>query len=218
LNTSHVKNNPWLLIPATDYEEHMRCPEVQQLQYLSEVFRETLAEYKPKKLAVVGCTTGNGFEHVDFDYVDKLTGIDVNPDYLEILKSRFANHADKLELIEGDVCNCEFPDNSIELIHCALVLEYLDPDKFINLASKWINTNGVFTILLQMKSSADKVTPTKFSSLRNLEPVMKLIPPDMILNIAIKHGLMPIKQRVDTLASGKFFFLATFRKINNFIS
>jgi hypothetical protein len=55
--------NPWLQIPACDYEAHMALPEVAQAQALSKLMASVMKEYTPQSLAVIGCTTGNGFEH-----------------------------------------------------------------------------------------------------------------------------------------------------------
>ena len=57
--------NPWLTIPAEDYEAHMASPEVGQLQVLNQLFKMVLEEHRPESLAVLGCSTGNGFEHID---------------------------------------------------------------------------------------------------------------------------------------------------------
>jgi len=57
--------NPWLGIPAADYEAHMALPEVGQARALAALFASALEEYAPESLAVPGCATGNGFEHID---------------------------------------------------------------------------------------------------------------------------------------------------------
>src|SRR4030042_5806407 len=56
--------NPWLQIPACDYEAHMALPEVAQTQAISKLMASALKEYAPASLAVMGCTTGNGFDHI----------------------------------------------------------------------------------------------------------------------------------------------------------
>ena len=56
--------NPWLRIPASDYEAHMALPQVSQTQALNKLMASSLAQYTPRSLAVIGCTTGNGFEHI----------------------------------------------------------------------------------------------------------------------------------------------------------
>jgi hypothetical protein len=42
-------DNPWLSIPAADYEAHMASPEVGQLPFLNAVFMETLTKLRPSK-------------------------------------------------------------------------------------------------------------------------------------------------------------------------
>ena len=68
----------------------MALPEVAQTQALNKLMASVLKEYTPQSLAVIGCTTGNGFEHIDHAYTHRVVGIDINGAYLSVLKSRFA--------------------------------------------------------------------------------------------------------------------------------
>jgi len=43
--------NPWLQIPASDYEGHMGSPEVAQLTLLAQTFKEALNKYDSKSMA-----------------------------------------------------------------------------------------------------------------------------------------------------------------------
>lgn len=95
--------NPWLYIPASDYDAHMALPEVAQAQALSSLMAAALAEYAPSSLAVIGCATGNGFEHINTAHTPRVVGIDINPDYLKILGVRFGGRIPRLELIEADI-------------------------------------------------------------------------------------------------------------------
>ncbi len=81
--------NPWLRIPASDYEAHMALPEVAQAQSLSSLMALALTEYTPMSLAVIGCTTGNGFEYINTALTRRVVGIDINSDYLKILETQF---------------------------------------------------------------------------------------------------------------------------------
>ncbi len=38
--------NPWLRIPAADYEGHMSSPNVAQQSFLAQTFKESLDKYK----------------------------------------------------------------------------------------------------------------------------------------------------------------------------
>jgi hypothetical protein len=56
--------NPWLQIPASDYEGHMGLPEVNQSAFLANVFRTSLADYDSRSVLYIGCATGNGLAHI----------------------------------------------------------------------------------------------------------------------------------------------------------
>jgi len=53
-------DNPWLHIPASDYEGHMSSPHIDQQQFLAQIFQESLSKYDNASMALLGCTTGNG--------------------------------------------------------------------------------------------------------------------------------------------------------------
>jgi LmbE family N-acetylglucosaminyl deacetylase len=57
--------NPWLDIPADDYVGHMSDAVVAQHPALNRILRETLEDVRPASVLVLGCSTGNGFEHID---------------------------------------------------------------------------------------------------------------------------------------------------------
>ena len=106
--------NPWLQIPASDYEDHMSLPEVAQAQALNKLMASALKEYTPASIAVIGCTTGNGFEHIDAAHTRRVVGVDINPVYLGMLEKRFAGRIFDLELVEADVAAPVF---RLSLIH-----------------------------------------------------------------------------------------------------
>jgi len=118
--------NPWLRIPASDYEAHMALPEVAQAQALSNLMASALIEYTPMSLAVIGCTTGNGFEHINTARTQRVVGIDINPDYLTILETRFRGRIPCLELIKADITAPSFRIDPVSMVFAGLVFEYVD--------------------------------------------------------------------------------------------
>lgn len=83
------ENSPWQRIPAGDYEAHMSAANVLQSQALNKIFKEALENLTPENLCVLGCTTGGGFENINTSVTKKVVGLDINREYLEILKDRF---------------------------------------------------------------------------------------------------------------------------------
>lgn len=203
--------NPWLSIPVADYEGHMGSPEVQQLGYLNGVFREALAEARPATLAVPGCTTGNGFEHVPAG-TRRIVGIDIHPGYLDTLRERFADRLPGLELYRADLRDPSLAFDSLDLVHCALVLEYVPPEEAVARFAGWLRRGGMLSVVLQLPSGGHApVTETSFTSVRVLEPCLRLVPPERLDELAAAAGLCAIRRRTDTLPTGKQFFVAFYR-------
>ncbi|MBI5464431.1 MAG: class I SAM-dependent methyltransferase, partial [Ignavibacteriales bacterium] len=140
MNSPH--ENPWLRISAADYEGHMGSPNVGQLTFLNESFKSVLAERKPKSILVVGCTTGNGFEHIDYTVAERIAAVDINDSYLAILRERFGKHGDKIETICSDITSCRFYPESFDLIHCALLYEYVDVEETLAVIADWLTPGG----------------------------------------------------------------------------
>jgi len=202
--------NPWLRIPVSDYEGHMGHPAVQQLPYLSAVFQEVLRESQPNDIAVLGCSTGNGFEHIPSS-TKKIIGIDVNQQYLEVVRQRYGDRLPGLELICADLLDCAIAAHSMDLVHGALIFEYVDPAPVMERIATWLRAGGVFSVVLQLPSAeGSPVTETPYESLRSLQPIMKLVSPELIAELAIRHDFKQLRTRVDTLPTGKKFHVGLF--------
>lgn len=204
--------NPWLSIPAADYEGHMGSPGVGQLQFLSRVFGELLAESNPASLVVLGCATGNGFEHVRPERVRRLVGLDINREYLEVCRERYAARIPGLELVCADLASFELEPRSMDLVHAALFLEYVDPAVVVEKASRWLRPLGLFTVVLQRPSvKGGTVSETGYTSLKILEPVISLVAPESLSGLAGRYGFLEARSKSVTLESGKTFFVGVYR-------
>jgi ubiquinone/menaquinone biosynthesis C-methylase UbiE len=69
----------------------------------TKLFKDILNEYSPESLCVLGCTTGNGFEHIKTKTTNSVVGIDINEEYLRILKERFGEVIPEMVLICSDL-------------------------------------------------------------------------------------------------------------------
>lgn len=190
----------------------MSSPHVKQAQFLNRIFREALIAYAPRSVAVPGCATGNGFEHLDAAITARVTGIDINREYLEALHSRFSERLPGLELVCSDLSEFELKEGAFDLIYCALVFEYLDPAVLMKKAAGWLNEGGTVVVILQLPSEkTGKVSETPYKSLKRLEPIMKLVDPDLIRRAAAESKLTETANHTETLESGKAFFVAHYR-------
>ena len=127
-----MADNPWLHIPASDYETHMASSHVGQAAFLSDLFRRTLEQYPCGSVALLGCATGNGLEHVDIAKTSQVTAIDINPDYLRLTRERFGNAITGLETVAGDLSDMNLEQDAYDLVFAGLVFEYVKPEVLLS--------------------------------------------------------------------------------------
>ena len=205
--------NPWLRIPASDYEAHMALPEVAQAQALSRLMASALTEYTPVSLAVIGCSTGNGFEHINTARTRRVVGIDINPDYLKILETRFGGRIPRLELIHADITVSDFRIDPVSMVFAGLVFEYVDVLCALRNIVRCLAAEGIFLAVLQEASiESAPVTATHYKSLERLSPIMNLVLPMEFSNMCGSVGLQEIRNDRIPLKRGKAFFVGFYRK------
>jgi len=119
-----LDDNPWLSIPAADYEGHMGPEGVGQLAVLADLLGQACQELQPRRVLVLGCATGNGFDRVDPKVTDWLIGVDLNPEYLALARARYAaSWFGRLELIGTDIEDLVQPPQSQDLVFAGLIFE-----------------------------------------------------------------------------------------------
>jgi len=206
--------NPWLDISESDYVGHMSSPAVNQGPVLSHLLRDSLESARPETVLVLGCSTGNGFYHLDATVTRRVVGIDLNPAYLRRLIDRFPNPAFALEVRCADLVECVFEPDAFDLVHAALVLEYLDWLPLVPRIANTLRPGGSLSVVLQRPSvSSPAVTPTKFASLRSLESVFHFVEPDVLVLRASDVGLRLDNRRTEMLPSAKSFEVMRFLKV-----
>lgn len=205
--------NPWLSIPAEEYDLHLSHPSVRQREFLDAEFASVLEEIKPRSIALLGCATGGGLDCVDPQVTRRITAVDLNPDYVQETQRRYSKRLPQLEVIRADLEDCELDPLAYELIHCALVFEYVDPAVVLERISRWLTADGVVVIVLQRESPKQQaVSNTGCESLKLLEPLMKLHEPKDIVEQAARFGLHQIMSTVEQLESGKEFYIGKFTR------
>src|SRR5262245_65468057 len=141
-----MEENPWLRIPAQEYEAHMA--EIGQSAVLRHIFLRVYTDTSPRRLLVLGCTTGQDLELVDPDVTEKSVGVDVNREYLEIACKKF-DRSGTVEFVPGDVLDVELPSSEFDLIHAPLLFEYVDPASLFHRVGERDATDGVWSIATQ---------------------------------------------------------------------
>jgi len=207
------KMNPWLNIPAEDYESHMSLPDVAQAQALNSLMASALKAYRPDSFAVMVCTTGNGFEHINPSHTRRAIGVDINTAYLTALKKRFAGRLPCLELVEADVASANFQVGPVSMVFAGLIFEYVEVADALSSIYRSMVPGGILLSVLQLPSpDASPVTDTRFESLAMLAPIMNLVAPSEFSGICISAGLKLINSDTMPLKKGKAFFVAIYQK------
>lgn len=203
--------NPWLDIPLADYEGHMALPNVGQAQLLSDVFANALSKYAPRSVAVLGCAGGNGLDRVSSKVTERVVGVDLNPDYVQQARTRFDHQIPLLELLVGDVQTDEFAFAPVELVFAGLLFEYVDAEAVLAKIRAMLCPGGTLLTVVQLPSTAiPEITPSQFASLSALSSVMRLVPPELLRQLAAAHGYCETEAQT-VAAGGKEFRVQAFR-------
>lgn len=204
-------NNPWLTIPLEDYEGHMSLPEVGQAEMLVNELRSLLVAFAPNSLALIGCAGGNGFKEAAEAGATRIVGIDINADYLEDARTRYAGRIGGLELycanIEEDAPRCP----PVHMVYAALVFEYVNTKKALRNLRGLCLPNGIFAVVLQLPMrGVANVSPSPFRSLKTLSSIMQLVVPEEFRAATAEEGFCFLSEKVVALESGKQFSLLIF--------
>jgi hypothetical protein len=118
-----------------------------------------------------------------------------------------------LEVRCADLAEYAFEPDAFDLVHAALVLEYMDWLPLLPRLADTLRPRGTLSVVLQRPSlSSPAVTSTAFVSLRSLESVFHFIEPDVLVARAFAAGLGLGYRCTEPLPSGKGFEVLRFVK------
>lgn len=202
--------NPWLDIPLDDYEAHMAL--VAQAQLLAGVLAERLGPPAPASVAVIGCAGGNGFAQLASAGVARVLGVDLNPRYLDAARERYGASIDRLELVEADIQRGIPAGAPVDLAYAALMLEYVEPEPALRNLAAMLAPGGRLVTVVQLPSDGPAVTPSPYTRLQALEPVMRFVAPDQVRAIAAGIGLHELGASTRGTPAGKQFAVQEFQR------
>ncbi len=200
--------NPWTVVPAADYERHMGPEGVDQLAPLSAIFQESYVAAQPDRLLVLGCTTGNGLEHVNPAVTQRIVGVDVNLQYLGVARQRFFHLGPRLELYCQEAERFRAAPASFDLVHAALIFEYLQPEALVRRIAEWLAPEGTCSVVLQLPGGEGPAAPSKAMQL--IQKAMRLVAPEELTRLFAQHGLALKRSRTVSLKGGKQLWVGAF--------
>ena len=201
--------NPWLSIPLADYEAHMASDAVRQRPMLDEFLVRALDHAQPHSVIVLGASGGSGFEVLANRALDRVVAVDINPRYLESLKTRFTAALPTLRTVCGDVADPALDLPRTDLVHAALIFEYVAPARLLSNAHRWLQPHGTLSVVLQLQvRNKPAVSETPFQSLVTLSSVMQFLEPDRLTQEAATAGFrQSFSERIDLVTGKAFQFL-----------
>ena len=188
----------------------MTSVDVQQLGVLSELFAEAIAFRQPASIAILGIAGGNGLNRIDSKMTCRVVGLDVNPLYLDAVRSRFP-HLSGLELHCINLAEHVVELQPVELVHTALVFEHAGTDLCLNNAVSLVANKGALSIVLQLPAGAGQnVGRTGFASIQRLASHFSLIDPMQLSETLAERSLQLVFESRRSLPADKEFWMGIF--------
>jgi ubiquinone/menaquinone biosynthesis C-methylase UbiE len=142
-----------------------------------------------------------------------VVGVDINPAYIEIARARFTTLGSRLHLVNGDVMEVELPAVPFDLVHAALLLEYVEPLSLLRRIHRWLSPEGTCSVVTQEPvPGGAEVSSSGFLSLGILAGRMFLRNAEEVVALAAEAGFRLMRQRATTLPNGKSLVNSIFEK------
>jgi hypothetical protein len=202
--------NPWLSMPLADYEGHMSSPAVQQLDALSDLFAEALTLHNPASVAILGIAGGNGLERIDPSLVQRVVGVDVNHEYLDTVRQRYAQ-LPCLELHCIDLAEQALELRPVQLVHAALIFEHAGTDQALESAIFLVAPGGALSVVLQLPSDAGpNIGCSGFAKAQQLGGHFALVDPGWLTATLQARGFTPAHPTIRPVPAGKRLWMSVF--------
>ena len=183
-------DNPWLKVPAADYQTHMEHESVRQAEMIRQHLPACLERFAPESLLYLGAGIGNGLENVSTSKLIDILAVDVNPEYLAILRDRLKLKT--LTVLRTE--QCSFPEGfkdpgRFQLAYGALFFEYVDLESTLFTIATHLTPGGFLVTLLQQPSERGRITTTGVTSLEAILPMMSIHTPGTFRDKADRAGI-----------------------------
>lgn len=183
-----------------------------QLTPLSRIFGQVYRAARPARLLVLGCGTGAGLEHVDPAVTDRVVGMDLNLQYLAVARQRLHRLGARLELHCLDVLAARPPPGGFDLVHAALLLEYLAPEAVVPLMAGATAPAGTSSVVLRLPGGEPAEEASPLESVRALAGSTRLVPPAHVAGLFERQGLRRSGAWEVAVKGGRRLYAATFRR------
>lgn len=155
---------------------------------------------------------GDGFDRIVAEETRRVVGVDLNRQYLNEVRNRFAAKFEQMELVEGDVQTSAVAFKPVDLVYAALILEYVKVEVTLRRMRNFLNHSGVLVTVIQLPSAVlPAVTPTPYPSLEALAALMQFVAPKDLSTSAESNGLRQLSSAPRQTPAGKQFQVQVFQ-------
>ena len=180
---------PWLAVTAAEYEALMGPEGLDLLAPLSAAFAQVYRAARPARLLVLGCGTGAGLEHVDPAVTERVVGIDLNIQFLAVARQRHDRLGARLELYCADARTADLPEGGFDLVHAALLAEYLDPEALVAVMARAAATGGACAVVQRLPGGEPAEEAWPVERVRALAAAARLVEPSQLAALFARRGL-----------------------------
>lgn len=103
----------------------MRLDSVFQLQALNTIMREQFSACEGKTVMILGVAVGNGLEHINRHRVQRVYGVDINPEYLRECQRRYPQLEGILQTVCADLTDPALQLPRADALIANLLIEYI---------------------------------------------------------------------------------------------
>jgi trans-aconitate methyltransferase len=190
----------------------MALPAIGQSPLIADQLNTLIRTYSPSSVAIAGCAGGNGFDYLVGSRTRRVVGVDINPEYIEQARRRYAERIPGLELYTTDIQSSALIFHPVDLIYAALLFEYVDLAQTMSSLRHHCNTDGILAVMSQLPhETVTHVSPSPYTSLQRLAPGMRLVPQLELQRLARQVGFSLEHSRVISSPGGKRFCVDEFR-------
>ena len=179
---------------------------------LSAAFAQVYRTARPRRVLLLGCGTGAGLEHVDLAITERVVGVDLNLQYLAVARQRHHRLGARLELFCADVRTADLSEAGFDLVHAALLAEYLDPEGLAAVMARAAAAGGTCAVVLRLPGGEPAEEASDVESVRALGKVTRLVEPAGLSTLLARRGLRRAGAWDLAIRSGRRLRVAMFHR------
>ena len=194
--------NPWRKVDLADYERHMSLSSVFQSQTLDAMMERQLYDWPVSSVCILGVAGGNGLRHVDPEKLEKVYGVDINPDYLDACRNRYPGLAGCFRPVLADLTRQEADLPRVDLVIADLFIEYVGYGAFVRAVLRMRPSR--VSCIVQVDAGTEFVSRSPYlEKLSVLEAVHRTIDADTLTERMARAGYRLCKTESEELPNGK---------------